>query len=228
MAPDFRAVRRKLAGRYLRGDGLELGALHEPLEAPPGARVRYVDRLPAEELRHHYPELAERALVPVDVVDDGERLASIPDASVDFVIANHFLEHCEDPIAAIGTFLRVARPGGVVYLAVPDKRHSFDARRTITPLDHLAADHDRGPEASRRDHYLDWARHVLDRSGGEAEDEANRLMAARYSIHFHVWTRRSFLDFLRWCRDDRRMPFRIERTAANRVEVIAVLRKVGE
>jgi hypothetical protein len=53
-------------------------------------------------------------------------------------------------------------------------------------------------------------------------------MAARYSIHFHVWTRRSFLDFLRWCRDSRQMPFRIERTAANRVEVIAVLRKVRQ
>jgi SAM-dependent methyltransferase len=216
-----------MAGRYLRGDGLEIGALHEPLETPPGARVRYVDRLPAGELRHHYPELAGRDLVSVDILDDGERLASVPDASVDFVIANHFLEHCEDPIAAIGAFLRVARPGGIVYLAVPDKHHSFDARRAITPIDHLAADHDRGPQASRRDHYLDWASNVLGRSGGEAGDEADRLMEARYSIHFHVWTRRSFLAFLRWCRDDRRMPLKIERTAANRVEVIAVLRRVA-
>ena len=186
-----------------------------------------MDRLPAEELRHHYPELAGRELVAVDILDDGESLASIPDASVDFVIANHFLEHCEDPIAAVGAFLRVARPGGVVYLAVPDKHHSFDVRRAITTVDHLLADHERGPEASRRGHYLDWSLHVLGREDREAGDEADRLMEARYSIHFHVWTRRSFLAFLRWCRDDRRMPFRIERTASNRVEVIAVLRKVS-
>lgn len=209
----------------LGGSGLEIGALHEPLEVPPGVAVRYVDRLTADEQRRHYPELADRPLVAVDVVDDGERLASIPDASVDFVVANHFLEHCEDPIAAVHTFLRVVRGGGIVYLAVPDKRFSFDARRAATPLDHLVADHARGPEASRRDHYADWARHVLGRDGAEADAEANRLREARYSIHFHVWTRRSFLAFLRWCRDEGKMPFRVDRTAANRVEVIAVLRK---
>jgi SAM-dependent methyltransferase len=164
--------------------------------------------------------------VAVDIVDDAERLSSVPDASADFVIANHFLEHCEDPIAAIQTFLRVVRSGGIVYLAVPDKRFSFDAARAITPLDHLVADHAGGPEASRREHYLDWSRRVLGRSDAAAPEEAARLMEARYSIHFHVWTRRSFLDFLRWCRDERKMSFWIERTAANRVEVIAVLRKV--
>jgi len=227
LAPDFRAVRRRLAARYLRGAGLEIGALHEPLEVPAGVVVRYVDRLTIDEQRGHYPELAADALVSVDIVDDGERLATISDASVDFVIANHFLEHCEDSIAAVDAFLRVVRGGGIVYLAVPDKRFSFDVGRSITTLEHLLADHARGPDASRREHYLDWATHVLSRSGGEAEAEAARLMEAHYSIHFHVWTRRSFFDFLRWCRDDRKMPFRIERTAANRVEVIAVLRKAG-
>jgi len=223
----FRAVRRRLAARYLRGSGLEIGALHEPLEVPSSASLRYVDRLSAEEQRRHYPELAGKALVPVDVVDDGERLATISEASVDFVIANHFLEHCEDPIAAIGAFLRVVRDGGIVYLAVPDKRFSFDAGREITTIEHLLEDHEGGVDASRRAHYLDWARHVLGRNGLEAQEEADRLREARYSIHFHVWTRRSFLDFLRWCRDDRGMPFRIVRTASNRVEVIAVLEKTA-
>jgi SAM-dependent methyltransferase len=228
VSPDFRAVRRRLAARYLRGSGLEIGALHEPLEVPAPASVRYVDRLSAEDQRRHYPELAGEALVPVDVVDDGERLATIADASVDFVIANHFLEHCEDPIAAVATFLRVVRSGGIVYLAVPDKRFSFDAGREITTIGHLLEDHEGGVAASRRGHYLDWARHVLGRNGREAEQEADRLGEARYSIHFHVWTRRAFLAFLRWCRDDRKMPFRIVRTAANRVEVIAVLEKTAD
>jgi hypothetical protein len=35
------------------------------------------------------------------VVDDGTRLASFADGSLDFVIANHMLEHFEDPIAAL-------------------------------------------------------------------------------------------------------------------------------
>lgn len=193
---------------------------------PPSARVRYVDRLTAGELRNHYPELDGSALVPVDVVDDGETLSRFPDASLDFVIASHFLEHCEDPIGALGSFLRVVRPSGVVYLAVPDRRFSFDAKRKTTPLDHLIADHERGPAASRSRHYLDWARSVLGLSGEEAEREARRLEEVRYSIHFHVWTRRSFRDFLRAMRD-RGAPFTIAHAAANRVEIIAVLRRTA-
>ena len=37
----------------------------------------------------------------VDVVDDAQTLATFPDESVDFVIANHVLEHLEDPIGAL-------------------------------------------------------------------------------------------------------------------------------
>ncbi len=63
------------------------------------------------------------------MIDDGEHLASIGDESVDFVVANHFIEHCRDPIGALTTLLRVVRPGGVVFMAVPDKRQTFDRAR---------------------------------------------------------------------------------------------------
>ena len=89
----FRACRRPLSDRYLEGEGIEIGALHRPLAVAPGARVRYVDREDERELRRHYPELAELPLVPVDIVDDGETLSTLADASVDFVIANHFIEY---------------------------------------------------------------------------------------------------------------------------------------
>src|SRR5687768_15644014 len=90
---DFTRARRRLARQYLRGAGLEVGALHHPLPAPAAARVRYVDRMSVPDLRKHYPDLAAEPLVPVDVVDDGERLATVPDGLQDFLIANHFLEH---------------------------------------------------------------------------------------------------------------------------------------
>ena len=94
-------VRRQLARRFLRGDGLEIGALNLPLWMPRGARVRYVDRKPLEGLRAEYPEWAAWDIVAPDVVADGETLAGIPDASADFVVANHFLEHTEDPIGTL-------------------------------------------------------------------------------------------------------------------------------
>ena len=149
-APVFLDARREFAERFLAGEGLEIGALHLPLETPPGAHVRYVDRMSVEELRAEYAELAEWDLTPVDVIDNGELLSTIPEASQDFIVANHFLEHCEDPIRTIETHLGKLRPGGVLFYAVPDKRYTFDCRRPLTPLDHMVADHEQGPERSRR------------------------------------------------------------------------------
>ena len=68
---------------------------------PDGAHARYVDRYSREDLRREYPELRTHDLVEVDVVDDGETLATVADASADFVIANHFIEHTEDPIRTL-------------------------------------------------------------------------------------------------------------------------------
>ena len=65
------AHRRELSGKFLAGDGIEIGALHEPLPVPAGVRVRYVDRLTKPMLRAHYPELESLPLVDVDIVENG-------------------------------------------------------------------------------------------------------------------------------------------------------------
>ena len=155
-----RAVRKGLAQRFLKGDGLEIGALHLPLWLPDGARARYVDRYSREDLRREYPELRTHDLVEVDVVDDGETLATVADESADFVIANHFIEHTENPIRTLGRHAQVLKPGGVLYMAVPDKRFTFDRDRPVTPLEHMVADHANGAHHSRRVHYEEWARLV--------------------------------------------------------------------
>jgi predicted SAM-dependent methyltransferase len=54
--------------------------------------------------RKLYPELKSRKFIEPDIIDDGEKLSRIEDASQDFIIANHFLEHCEDPIGTVGAF----------------------------------------------------------------------------------------------------------------------------
>jgi rhamnosyltransferase len=190
-------VRRRLAERYLRGEGIEIGALHNPLRT--SARVRYVDRLSRADLRRHYPELAAFPVVDPDIVDDGERLTRIADGSQDFVIANHFIEHCEDPIGTLKTLARKLRSGGAIYMAVPDKRHTFDRQRPSTTLEHLWADHQDAGAASRGQHYLEFARYS---SGREPLGiEAARAIAAQqmrdgYSIHFHVWSTDEFTAFL--------------------------------
>jgi SAM-dependent methyltransferase len=230
LSPQGREVgrmRRALARRFLRGDGLEVGALNLPMWMPRGARVRYVDRKPLEGLRAEYPEWEAWDIVAPDIVADGETLDGIPDASADFVVANHFLEHTEDPIGTLAAHLRVLRPGGVGFYAVPDKRYTFDVRRPVTPVAHVAADHREGPERSRREHFLEWARLVDDVPGDRAEAEAARLDAQGASIHFHVWTPDAFAELLVHCRSDAGLSFEIEVLVPVRREFIAIVRKTG-
>ena len=129
--------------------------LHDPLPVPPHARVRYVDRLSKADLFSHYHELLGHDLVEPDIIADGETLTGIPDASQDFVIANHFIEHTEDPIRTLKTFLRILRKDGIIYMAVPEKNFSFDKDRKITTFGHLVVDHEEGTQASRAEHFID-------------------------------------------------------------------------
>jgi predicted SAM-dependent methyltransferase len=217
--------RDAIAASYLRGEGLEIGALHNPLPVPEHARVRYVDRMTTAELRRQYPELDRKPLVDVDVIDDGERLESVPDRSVDFVIANHFLEHCQDPIGALGTMFRVVRPGGIVYLAVPDKRFTFDVDREITSTEHVLDDHRRGPQGSRRQHFEEWARFVDRVDDAEVGAHATKLLEADYSIHFHVWTQADAFELLSVARRELALDFDVEVAIRNGHENVFVLRK---
>jgi SAM-dependent methyltransferase len=229
--PVVRDTRRELAAEFFRGSGIEIGALHLPMAMPAGVSVRYVDRMTVPKLREHYPELDGQDLAPVDLVDDGETLSTIEPESVDFIVANHFLEHCEDPIRTITAHLGKLRPGGVLFYAVPDKRYTFDFRRPRTPLTHLIADHKDGGQGSRHDHYLEWLRLVYPE--GQPRDEptaralADDLEARGYSIHFHVWTQADLLELMLHCHQ-RLGSFEIEAVRRVGLENIVVLRKHGD
>ncbi len=227
LTPAVRAVRRRrrdLADRYLAGDGLEIGALHQPLEVPANS-VRYVDRMDVPGLRRHYPELADKPLVDVDVIDDGETLSRQDDASVDFVIANHFIEHTQDPLGTIASHLRVLRPGGVIYMAVPDRSQTFDVLRPPTPFDHVLRDHRDGPAWSRMVHFEEWARFVERVPEAEVGARAAALADQDYSIHFHVWTPDEFASMLEQAQAETGLAFELVEMERNGGECIFILRR---
>jgi SAM-dependent methyltransferase len=221
----FRRGRARLARRHLRGEGVEIGALNEPLRLPRGARVRYLDRLDTPELRERFPSLAGERLVEVEIVDEGERLASLADDSLDFVVANHFLEHVEDPLAALAAQLRVLRPGGIAFLAIPDMRHTFDRHRRETTVEHVLGDHREGPAGSRAAHYDEWAARVLWVDDPAAEGP--RLDAAGEEIHFHAWTREGFAELLAAAHEELATAFEVLELAPNRHEFLVVLARRG-
>ena len=225
----YERTRRGVAQRYVGGDGIEIGALHSPFPVPKGARVRYVDRMTTAQLRDEYPELGGAELVDVDVVDDGERLDTFDAASQDFVIASHFLEHCEDPIGTLEAHLRVLRPGGILLLALPDRRADVDRRREPTPLSHIVADHERGPESSRAAHYREWASLVDLPLGNidadEVETHAAELERRRYSIHFHCWTPDEFAAQLREVLPRLSVRAEVVEERENRHEFLVIVRR---
>lgn len=67
-------------------------------------------------------------------------LHGVPDATYDFVLSSHCLEHVANPLAALAEWRRVVRPGGALVLLLPDRAHTFDHRRPVTTLAHLQAD----------------------------------------------------------------------------------------
>jgi predicted SAM-dependent methyltransferase len=210
-----------LATVYLAGDGIEIGALNNPLPVPPGARVRYVDCASFEHLQKTYPSLK---IVPPDVIDDGETLATFGDSSVDFVIANHFLEHTQDPIGTFKSFFRVVRPDGILFITLPDKRFTFDVHRPVTTWEHLLKDHAEGPEWSRRAHFEEAIRLIVGITDPEeVEFHVERDMREVGHTHYHVWTQTEMLEML--ARLKGLLDFEVEAYVANAGEGIMVLRK---
>jgi predicted SAM-dependent methyltransferase len=201
------ATKRQRLARWLHGNGIEIGALHRPLDVPATARVTYVDRLPEPVLRSHYPELSAERFAPIEVIGTAEDLSAFAAGSIDFVIANHLLEHLEDPIRALIEFHRVLRRNGVLYLALPDPRISFDRDRQLTELQHLLDEHRHGPQANRKAHYLDWAINVD--KDPQAELRARQLDEMDYSIHFHVWRPDTFLEFLQAAKHEAGLEFEL-------------------
>jgi hypothetical protein len=114
-----------------------------------------------------------------------------------------------------------------LYLALPDKRYTFDRNRPVTVLEHLMRDLQEGPEWSRRGHFEEWARIV----NGVTDDvqlarQVEHLMAMEYSIHYHCWTQREMMEMLLHLR--LKVPFDTEVALKRKDEVIFIIRKAGD
>ena len=116
-------LRSRLPARAL---GLEIGAHTKPVA---GLSPYYTDAVA------NFVGTAGR----VDFLADARTLP-LADDTLDYLCSSHVLEHLPDPLAALHEWHRVLRPGGLLYLVVPDKRLSFDAPRPLTPPEHLVRD----------------------------------------------------------------------------------------
>ncbi len=241
-------VRELVANRYLMGSGIEIGAFASPLKVPSSALVTYVDNCTASEaltsltvcgLTHKDFGVEEAGLVVPDIVDDGQFLRSVGDSTQDFVIANHVLEHYEDPLSGFKNILRVTKHGGTVYLALPDMRRCFDRVRVPTPIEHVLRDYEEGPKWSRAQAFREFGEvfvtEGMDKglfpklNGHEREqfieEVISELEAAGFSIHFHAWTPDSMIEMFLTAKRHLKLNFEFEIVQQNGDEVLFVFRK---
>ena len=132
---------------------------------------------------------------------DGSNLAAIPDRSYDFVLSSHNLEHFANPLKALKEWQRVARPGGILVLVLPNYRHTFDHRRKPTPIDHMLADFEADTPETDLSHLPDiLANHdlELDPAAGTLEQFRQRSLAnfENRCLHHHVFDEQNTRELL--------------------------------
>jgi SAM-dependent methyltransferase len=127
---------------------------------------------------------------------EGSDLSQIPDASYDFVLSSHNLEHFANPVKAIREWQRVLRPDGAMILVLPNYKYTFDHRRTPTPVDHMLNDFDQDMGEDDLTHLEEILEHHdvdLDPGVASAEHFRKRSLAniSNRCLHHHVFDRKN-------------------------------------
>ncbi len=112
----------------------------------------------------------------VDYSQDAHSLPDLKDSELDYVCSSNVLEHLTNPIKAILEWLRILKPGGIIWLKIPDKRKTFDSTRERTKLEHLIADFE-------NDVAVDDPTHIVDHNKNSSPP---RNETHPY-VHNHVW-----------------------------------------
>lgn len=146
-----------LAGIIKEMVGLEIGASYSPI-APKadGWNVRVVDHAPREVLEGKYrdePNVDVARIEHVDVVWNDAALhecfAPEHHHAFDYCLASHVIEHIPDLITFLRSFETLLAAGGVLSLAVPDKRYCFDVCKPFSTTAAVLAAHTDAPKMTR-------------------------------------------------------------------------------
>ncbi len=192
---------REIAACNLYGTGMEFGAGASPFPVPLHCNVLYADAFSYQALREGmYPGQTAHDLIRPDYVTDIKTLNGVSDASLDFIVACHVIEHTNNPIGAINSCYRALKPGGSLVLVVPDMNKTFDKNRELTTLAHLIEDnHNPSPDRDCR-HYEEFYSKAFELpAGSNLLEYAAQKQAEGGDLHYHTWTYESFGELVEAC-----------------------------
>lgn len=192
------AMRRKVFKENIPGfatqRGLEIGALCSPLFTKEEANIKYYDIFPKEELMAQVAEFYPgRTFVDVDFVAYTRSLAeTLGDNTFDYFIANHVIEHIPDFIGFFNTVYDHLTPGGKFFLAIPDRRFTFDYNRPETSAGHMIVDFENNGTVDAAEHILDSLIYHTEKLNVYWQD----IESQRYNFvhHHHVFNYENFIE----------------------------------
>jgi SAM-dependent methyltransferase len=204
--------------RELHGRGVEFGPGCHPLAVGPFVTsIKYCDahdraafaglfKVPADEIGG-FPERIDFRLQ----FDREPFVDVIGRESLNFVVANHLVEHLVDPIRFLEQCYAVLAPGGMLFLGLPDKRRSFDRDRRRTTLEDLIARNEAGVTEASDERILEFVNQVeRSESPVRLTDPGVREYLAeqrRKSVHLNVWVPDDVIELFLYFGRRRGMPW---------------------
>jgi len=130
------------AFNLLKGNGIEIGALSNPFDLD--ANVIYADTVSPDVMTDQLKNNEGRVYLQRKLVDVGILLEApfynfknIESNTLDFCASSNVIEHHPNPIYFLLEQFRVIKPGGHVYVKIPNKEFTYDRSRISTPIGYL-------------------------------------------------------------------------------------------
>lgn len=109
----------RLSMRWLRGEGIEIGAGSTPINLYGHAERCFADS--DTDLKFGGSQIDY-----VFMLDDPNLFSRVPRDGFDFAVASHVLEHVDSFLIGLQNLIRLVKPGGIVYAAVPSSEYDYD------------------------------------------------------------------------------------------------------
>lgn len=140
----YRAHRRGFLERYVHlatKRGIEFGAFDLPTVEPGVGQCAVADVRSEIQLAQIFGVPLEQIATVDGIIEPRVETHRQIEHRVDYVILCHVLEHVPDVVEMLDDLARLLVPGGLLFLALPDKRETPDAERNSTTLSRLIERH---------------------------------------------------------------------------------------
>ncbi len=178
----------------LQGEGVQCRPFTAPAPVAAACTLHYVDACSTQDTTKAFPEVPVEALYPIQQLCDLDT-QDLPWTAQDFVICLDELPRVANPIGVVQRLFQALKPGGLLLLSVPDKRHHFNRYRSLSEFATLQQRYESGftqvPDADYIAFLQDIHPHL---PPAEQPKAVHQSRLRRESIH--VWDAKHFQAFM--------------------------------